>query len=125
MRRLFAIGLLAATAAYAAGAKTYPSPEEAVRALVAAARAGDADAILVVLGSDAKEIVRTGDAATDRQARERFVAAYAQANKIAKPNDKLWLPLTQFTRSDISKPFLVNPAMVLSPPLKKPETLSL
>jgi hypothetical protein len=93
MRRLIAIGLLAATAAYAAGAKTYPSPEEAVQALIAAVRAGDADAILAVLGSDAKQIVRSGDAATDKQARERFVRAYAEANKIAKPNDKLALLL--------------------------------
>jgi len=93
MRRLVAIGLLAATAAYAGGAKTYPSPEEAVQALVAAARAGDADAMLAVLGSDAKQIVLSGDPATDKQARERFVRAYAEANKIAKPDDKLALLL--------------------------------
>jgi len=87
MRRLFAIGLLAATAAYAAGAKTYPSPEEAVQALVAAARAGDADAILAVLGSDAKQIVRSNDATTDKQTRKRFTKAYAEANKIVKANE--------------------------------------
>jgi hypothetical protein len=93
MRRLIAIGLLAATAAYAAGAKTYPSPEEAVQALVEAARAGDSKGMLAVLGSEAKEIVRSGDAATDRHARERFVAAYAEANKIAKPDENTALLL--------------------------------
>jgi DUF2950 family protein len=82
MRRLIAIALVAATAAYSAGAKTYPSPKEAVQALVAAARAGDPKGILAVLGPEAKEIVRSGDAATDKQARERFVKAYGEANKI-------------------------------------------
>ncbi|HEY6242553.1 MAG TPA: hypothetical protein VIX17_01325, partial [Pyrinomonadaceae bacterium] len=33
-------------------------------------------------------------------------------------------PFTQLTRSDISNPLRVKPAMVLSPALKKPETLT-
>jgi hypothetical protein len=93
MRRFLAIGLLAAAAAYAAGPKTYPSPEEAVQALVAAARAGDSGGILAVLGAQAKEIVSSGDAATDRQARARFVNAFEQGNKIAKPNESMALLL--------------------------------
>jgi hypothetical protein len=93
MRRFLAIGLLAAAAAYAAGPTTYPSPEEAVQALVAAARAGDSGGILAVLGAQAKEIVSSGDAATDRQARARFVNAFEQGNKIAKPNESMALLL--------------------------------
>jgi len=88
MRRVLAVLLLAATAAYAAGAKNYASPEEAVQALVAAARAGDSNAILAVLGPEAKDIVRSGDAATDKQGRERFVRAYGEGNKIAKPDEQ-------------------------------------
>jgi len=85
--------LLTATAAHAAGAKTFGSPEEAVQALVAAARAGDGKRILDVLGPEATEIVSSGDAAVDKQARERFAAAYSEANKIVKPNESMALLL--------------------------------
>ncbi|HET7763610.1 MAG TPA: DUF2950 domain-containing protein [Burkholderiales bacterium] len=93
MRRALAVCLLAATAAYAAGAKNFVTPEEAVQALVAAARANDSNGILAVLGPEAREIVRSGDAATDRQARGRFVKAYREANKIAKPDENTALLL--------------------------------
>jgi Protein of unknown function (DUF2950) len=82
MRQMLTVCLFAATAVYAAGATTFVSPEEAVQALVAAAKANDSKAILAVLGPEAKEIVRSGDTATDRQARGRFVKAYGEANKI-------------------------------------------
>ena len=85
--------LLAATAAYAAGARNFATPEEAVQALVAAVRANDSNGILAALGPEAKEIVRSGDAATDRQARERFVKAYGEASKIAKPDENTALLL--------------------------------
>ena len=93
MRFVSAMLLLAATAAYAAGAKTFGSPEEAVQALVAAARAGDSKTILEVLGPEAKEIVSSGDPAVDKQARERFVAAHAEASKIVRPNEDMALLL--------------------------------
>jgi len=93
MRFVSAMLLLAATAAYAAGAKTFGSPEEAVQALVAAVRAGDSKAILEVLGPEAKEIVSSGDPAVDKQARERFVAAHAEASKIVRPNEDMALLL--------------------------------
>ena len=93
MKRALAVCLLAATAAYAAGARNFASPEDAVQALVAAARANDPNAILAVLGPEAKEVVRSGDAATDKQARERFVRAYEEANKISKPNESMALLL--------------------------------
>jgi len=93
MKRIFAICLFAATAAYAAGAKNFSSPEEAVQALVAAARAGDTRAMLAVLGPEAKEIVSSGNAAVDKRARERFVASYGEASKISRPNDSMALLL--------------------------------
>jgi hypothetical protein len=93
MRYVLALSLLAVNVAYASGAKNFASPEEAVQALVAAARADDAQGILSVLGPEAKQIVRSGDAAVDKQARERFVAAYGEANKISRPNDGMALLL--------------------------------
>ena len=83
--------LLGATVAHAAGPKAFASPEEAVQALVAAARANDSAAILEVLGPEAKEIVRSGDAAVDTQARERFVGAWDAANKLVKAADDMSL----------------------------------
>jgi DUF2950 family protein len=91
MRLALAIGLLVATAAHAAGARNFSSPEEAAQALVAAARAGDPQGLLAVLGPDAREILRSGDAAVDKQARERFVAAYAEANTLRKTGDQALL----------------------------------
>ena len=93
MRTLLGLCLLAANLSYAAGAKTFPSPDDAVQALVAAARANDSAGILAVLGPEAREIVRSGDAATDKQARERFVRAYAEGNKIARPDENMALLL--------------------------------
>jgi Protein of unknown function (DUF2950) len=89
--RALAVGLLAATTAYAAGAKNFGSPEEAVQALVAAARAGDSGALIAVLGPQSKELVLSGDAAADREARRRFVKAWDQANKLAKTEDSVAL----------------------------------
>jgi hypothetical protein len=93
MRTALVVCLLTVSSAYAAGAKTFTSPEEAAQALVAAARADDSKAILSVLGPEAKEVVRSGNAAVDKRARERFVAAYAEASKIVKPNEGMALLL--------------------------------
>jgi hypothetical protein len=84
--------MLAAGASLAA-AKAFTSPEEAVQALVAAVRAGDHKAVLTVLGPEAKEIVQSGDAAVDKQARERFAKAYGEANKLVKPEEGMALLL--------------------------------
>jgi hypothetical protein len=93
LRLALAVGLLAATAAYAAGAKNFASPEAAVQALVASARAGDSKGILAILGPQAKQIVNSGDSAADQHGRERFVKAYGEANKIAKPDENTALLL--------------------------------
>src|SRR5262249_26059175 len=93
MIRVLTVWLLAANFAYAAGAKNFSSPEEAVQSLLAAARANDAKAILAVLGPEAKEIVQSGNLAVDRQARQPFVAAYAEGNKIVKRGESTALLL--------------------------------
>lgn len=83
--------LLATTAGYAAGAKRFASPEQAVQELIAAARAGDSGALIAVLGPQSKELVLSGDAAADREARRRFVKAWDEANKLAKTEDSIAL----------------------------------
>ena len=71
----------------AAKQKSYATPEEAVKELIAAAKAGDSKALLQILGPDAKALVSSGDAVADKEGRERFVKAYEEANKIEKSGD--------------------------------------
>jgi hypothetical protein len=83
-------GMLAcATAAMAADAKqkTYATPEEAVKELMAAVRTGDAKAMQSILGPGSADIVRSGDAVADKAGRERFVKAYDEANKLERSGD--------------------------------------
>ena len=89
---IFVAGMLAMigpASAAEAKQKTFATPEEAVKALVAAA--GDAKAVLGVLGSDAKAIINSGDAAADKDARERFLKAHKEASKLMKSGDDMAL----------------------------------
>ena len=58
----------AASIALAAEAKqkTYATPEEAVKELIAAVKSGDARAMMAVLGQGSKDIVQSGDAVADK-----------------------------------------------------------
>jgi hypothetical protein len=67
--------------------KTYASPEEAVKDLMGAAKAGDSKALLAILGPEAKPILSSGDAVADREGRERFVKSYEEASKLEKSGD--------------------------------------
>jgi hypothetical protein len=88
---MLAVCMLAATSSLAAGAKRFVSAEQAAQAFIAAARAGDSKALLAVLGPEAKEIVQSGDAAVDSQARARFVKAWEEGNKVVKAEDGMAL----------------------------------
>jgi hypothetical protein len=85
---LIAVFLSAAGNALAADKqKSFASPEDAARELVSALKAGDTKGVLAVLGAEARPIIRTGDAAADKAARERFVKAYEEANRLEKSGD--------------------------------------
>ena len=62
--------------------KDFASAQEAVEALVAAARSDDSRALLEVLGEDAGPVVSSGDAVQDKNSRERFLQSYAQAHTL-------------------------------------------
>jgi DUF2950 family protein len=76
-----------ATAGSAAAQKTFGSPDEAVKELVAAAKTNDSKAMLGVLGPEAKSVIFSGDAVADRADRERFVKSYEEANKLEMSGD--------------------------------------
>jgi Protein of unknown function (DUF2950) len=70
-----------------AGQKTFASPEEASKALYAAAKSNDEKAMLNLLGPDGKEIVSSGDEAEDAQSRAEFVKRYEEMNRLVKEPD--------------------------------------
>jgi hypothetical protein len=72
---ILCVALVLATAP-AAAQETFKSPEDAVDALIGAAKSGDKSAILRILGPNGRGIVSSGDEVADRTTRENFVAAY-------------------------------------------------
>ena len=84
----------AASSLHAAGKtqKSFCSPEEAVKSLVAAVRADDKKEMLAVLGPGGKELISSGDEEADKVGREKFIKAYDEMNKIEKVSaDKMIL----------------------------------
>ena len=67
--------------------KAFATPEEAVKELIAAVKAGDAKAMQAILGPGSREIVSSGDAAADKAGRERFAKSFDEANKLDKAGD--------------------------------------
>jgi len=74
------------TQAEPAGQPTYASAEEAAGALFQATQSGSEEAVRRVLGSD-DELVSSGDSATDKQDRERFVQKYQEMHRLARQPD--------------------------------------
>jgi hypothetical protein len=74
---LAALGL----AACSTSQPSFPTPEFAVLQLVGAMRAGDVARTEAVLGPDSGDIVRSGDAVADQQARRWFVAAFDEKHR--------------------------------------------
>jgi hypothetical protein len=59
-------------------ARTYPTPEDAVKALIAAAKDSKLDDVVAIFGPDGQSLVDSSDAATARRNRDVFVAAAAE-----------------------------------------------
>ncbi len=87
------LSLLLAGVAGAAAAKQkgFASPEEAVKAAVAAAKADDDKEMVAIFGTEAKEILYSGDPVSDKERRARFVHNYDQKNSLSKEGDKMVL----------------------------------
>lgn len=67
--------------------KSFASPQEAVSALVDAVKADDQSALRAILGPHSGKLISSGDPVQDQQNRERFINAYAKANKIVLESD--------------------------------------
>lgn len=67
--------------------KTFATPEEAVKALIEAAKAKESKPILDILGPEAKSFIDSGDPVSDRESRERFIKAYQESNALKKESE--------------------------------------
>lgn len=79
--------VLAARPALASDAKTFPTPQAAAQALVDAVKSGDKQAILAVLGSDAQDIVSSGDPVQDKESAEKFTTSAQQRMHVDQTAD--------------------------------------
>jgi hypothetical protein len=68
--------------------QSFKTPEEAAEALVGAARSGDRNAIVTVLGRDGADIASPGDNVEDAATRQRFLAAYDAKRSVAMDGDR-------------------------------------
>jgi hypothetical protein len=92
---LFAVSLgcsLAPTFAQEPGQRTFASAEDAGPAFFAAMQAQDEQSLLNILGPAGKEILSSGDAAEDSDARMGFVVKYQEMHRFVKePNGTVTL----------------------------------
>jgi len=63
--------------------RTFATPDEAAKALIAAAKAGNLDALIEIFGPDGKDLVASSDPTTARQNRQIFVVAASERTRLA------------------------------------------
>ena len=63
--------------------RTFATPEDAVRALIKAAKAGSLEDVVAIFGPDGQELVDSSDPATARRNRDVFTVAAAEAWRLA------------------------------------------
>lgn len=71
--------------------KGFASPEEAVKAALAAMKADNNKEVMAIFGPESKELISSGDPVSDKERRERFIHAYDQKNSLSKEGDKMVL----------------------------------
>jgi hypothetical protein len=87
----FALGI----ASLAQAQQRFNTPDAAVEALVAAAKRGDSNEIVSILGPGSKELISSGDPVEDTNARQEYLAAYDAQHRIVSESGKSILVLGQ------------------------------
>jgi Protein of unknown function (DUF2950) len=67
--------------------KNFASPDDAGKGLFEAAKSGNQETLLAILGPGSKEFIYTGDAAVDKASLDGFVQAYQVMNRWRKLSD--------------------------------------
>jgi hypothetical protein len=75
------------SAAQQKGQKTFSSPEEASKAVVAALQNNDEKAVLEILGPGASQIVSSGDPTEDAESHANFVRKYEEMHRFLREPD--------------------------------------
>jgi hypothetical protein len=75
------------SAAQQKGQKTFSSPEQASKAVVAALQNNDEKAMLEILGPDARQIVFSGDPIEDAESHANFLSKYEEMHRLLKEPD--------------------------------------
>jgi hypothetical protein len=66
----------------AAKQRGFAAPEDAVKAVVTAARNNDNKELIAIFGPSAKDLIFSGDPVADKQRREGFLKAYDEKNSL-------------------------------------------
>jgi hypothetical protein len=68
--------------------RTFASPEDAVKAMVAALKANDVKALEAIFGPGSRDLITSGDPVADKAGRERFLQLYDEKNRLEQTPDK-------------------------------------
>ncbi len=85
---LLAVGSFSTLAAQTPAQKSFATPEEAVRALATAAKAGDKEQLLVIFGPEAEGVLTSGDPVADQRSREIVVVALEEGWRLVSKGSK-------------------------------------
>jgi DUF2950 family protein len=85
--RILLAAALLCWCAPAVAQEQFNTPQLAVDALVTAAKSGDTNAIVAVLGPDGQAVASSGDPVADSNVREKFVSAYDAKHAIEPEGD--------------------------------------
>ena len=77
------------TAEAAVTQKGFASPEDAVKAFVAATKANDDKEIIAIYGTGGKDLLYSGDPVSDKERRKRLLEAYDKKNSLVKEGEKM------------------------------------
>src|ERR1044072_1751550 len=80
--------LILALSSLAQAQQRVKTPEEAVEALVKAARSGDRRSVVSILGPGSQELVSSGDPVEDENIKKEFLTAYDAQHRIVAESGK-------------------------------------
>lgn len=86
----FALIILAASPAMAESEqahKNFPSPQQAVDALIASVQYDNNSELLAILGPGSEDLISSGDKIADKNSRARFLNAYEEKNSLHQENE--------------------------------------
>jgi len=80
--------VILALSSLAQAQQRFKTAEEAVEALVKAARSGDSKSVVSILGPGSQELVSSGDPVEDANVRQEYLAAYDAGHRIVSESGK-------------------------------------